>query len=441
MRIQSLQLNQIGVFENERIEFNPCPGKGKAEIHIFTGTNGSGKSTILQVIAFVEYFRRQYKILDNSVFNQYYRSNEFGNTFRKKLNGSFYVNFENELTFFLDKISFEPSTKDPNYIIYSGDEKINELNENYINKPMRHFTFAYSGYRFIDHEENINISQNKKFDILKKSLEFHKQNDDQDISLNQWLANKISQRNSAAYDGDKIGEKKYGQSIEILKKLCEDIIGYPIDFKFKHEALKVVVVQESRELDFDLLPDGLRSILSWLGDLIMRMDQLSWEGDINILERPFTLLLDEVEVHLHPYWQRRVLPVIQKSFPNAQVFISTHSPFVVNSVDNAWVYNLEVEKGNAHVRKLELSQDGNSITSVLRNIFGVKETFGPAIEKDLTIFKGLISKALDKSISSKEEKELAKIAQKLAQEGTELESVVGFEIRQVEKLNKKELAL
>ena len=77
----------------------------------------------------------------------------------------------------------------------------------------------------------------------------------------------------------------------------------------------------------------------------------------------------------------------------------------------------------------------------MRNIFGVKETFGPAIEKDLLKFKDLVSKALDRSITTKEEKELNKIAQNLAQEGTELESIVGFEMRQLEKMNKKEIAL
>ena len=48
MRIKSLQLNKVGGFENELIEFKPCPSKGKAEIHIFTGTNGTGQSTLLK---------------------------------------------------------------------------------------------------------------------------------------------------------------------------------------------------------------------------------------------------------------------------------------------------------------------------------------------------------------------------------------------------------
>ena len=63
-----------------------------------------------------------------------------------------------------------------------------------------------------------------------------------------------------------------------------------------------------------------------------------------IIEKNLILFLDEIEVHLHPAWQRKVLPVVQKLFKNSQIFISTHSPFVVNSVDDAWVYKLEVEE-------------------------------------------------------------------------------------------------
>ncbi|MBK7937436.1 MAG: ATP-binding protein [Lewinellaceae bacterium] len=54
--------------------------------------------------------------------------------------------------------------------------------------------------------------------------------------------------------------------------------------------------------------------------------QGKWENDTPVFERNFILFLDEIEVHLHPAWQRKILPAVQKLFPNAQIFISTHSP-------------------------------------------------------------------------------------------------------------------
>ena len=51
MKIRKLHLKNIGVFDDEEIEFKECPAKDKAEIHILTGVNGSGKTTILMALA------------------------------------------------------------------------------------------------------------------------------------------------------------------------------------------------------------------------------------------------------------------------------------------------------------------------------------------------------------------------------------------------------
>ena len=107
-----------------------------------------------------------------------------------------------------------------------------------------------------------------------------------------------------------------------------------MEFVFQYEPLNVGLKINDEELEFDVLPDGVKSIISWIADLLMRLDRLKWKDNINILDRNFILLLDEIEVHLHPAWQRKILPVVQKLFKNAQIFIATHSPFVVGSIDN-----------------------------------------------------------------------------------------------------------
>ncbi|MCM1539791.1 MAG: AAA family ATPase, partial [Blautia sp.] len=56
---------------------------------------------------------------------------------------------------------------------------------------------------------------------------------------------------------------------------------------------------------------------------------------------PGIVLIDEIELHLHISWQKRVLPFLTKAFPNVQFIIATHSPFVVSSIESAVVYDLE----------------------------------------------------------------------------------------------------
>ncbi len=95
----------------------------------------------------------------------------------------------------------------------------------------------------------------------------------------------------------------------------------------------------------------------------MRIDSLKWEDDSPIFEKNLILFLDEIEVHLHPAWQRKVLPVVQKLFKNSQIFVSTHSPFVVNSVDDAWVYKLKLEE-NGKAKVAECRQIGRRDTVI-----------------------------------------------------------------------------
>lgn len=443
MRIKSLQLNNVGVFENELIEFKPCPSKGKAEIHIFTGTNGTGKSTLLK--ALVAAFESAGVSDHEKVCNE--DTNSLSKYFRNKNeNSNCLIDINHKDLPIEIKYNSCPggaphihiSSKDPDFI-HDYRLTVDREDKHYINYCHDFCLFAYSGNRIINSSsnnlKNINNIQNPLFD----SLEFNKQANAA-FFIDKWLENSLLKESYASKQGLEKHQNNFKNIISTLEKAIGKIIGFDTKIRMDVKTLREpVIFYDDHEHGLDVLPDGLKSILSWLLDLCMRLETLQWMHDVPVFERNIILFLDEIEAHLHIEWQRKILPAIQELFPNAQIFISTHSPFVVNSIDDAWVYNLEVEKGNAHVRKVELSQDGKSFTSVLRNIFGVKETFGPAIEKDLTIFKGLISKALDKSITSKEEKELVKIAHKLVHEGTELESIVGFEMRQVEKLNEKEL--
>ena len=153
-----------------------------------------------------------------------------------------------------------------------------------------------------------------------------------------------------------------------------------------------------------------------------------------IFEREIILFLDEIEVHLHPAWQRKVLPVVQKLFKNSQIFVSTHSPFVVNSIDDAWVYKLELEDGKAKVAEILKSEDAWSYSYVLSEIFDIKEEFGIGVQKDLSKFKELRNKILEsKNGSQKTKKELLNLAKSLAVQSEELQTIVQFELRQLSK--------
>jgi predicted ATP-binding protein involved in virulence len=425
MKIRSLQLKNIGVFEDETIAFPENKEKGKqAEIHILTGQNGTGKTTILQALAssfdFTEIISQDGP---STKVKHFYNRVKAQNQIMKKLNEDVPANintyFENNgFHFIIEKNKYFVGTHDLINLTF----------------PLNFAGFAYSGYRFIENEENIHIREKENYNPLKNALEFVKNYGNDDYTLNQWLANTISKRSFAREAGSNDKADLISRNIKNLEQIIEQIIEMPIKFEPVYETgIKIVANVQGKKLDFDLLPDGLRSIISWLGDLIMRMDALKWKDDLPLFEREFILFLDEIEVHLHPYWQRKILPVVQKLFKNAQIFITTHSPFIVNSVDGAFIYELKLdEKGNCHCEKPQISSTAMPIDEVLEEIYEItpQQMYGKPLETEIEDFQTDLSKAYQKTKDFEKTKFLKK-AKDLALKSEELRNNVQFELRQL----------
>jgi predicted ATP-binding protein involved in virulence len=144
-------------------------------------------------------------------------------------------------------------------------------------------------------------------------------------------------------------------------------------------SLQPMLLMYHKRLDFSQLPDGVRSTVGWLADFLMRMDSHDWSPQE---ERACVLLLDEVDAHLHPKWQRSILPSIKQALPEVQVFATSHSPFVIASCAGARVHVLELdEEGRASNRPAEDAPIGASILATMQDIFGVDSRFDVETEK------------------------------------------------------------
>ncbi len=99
-------------------------------------------------------------------------------------------------------------------------------------------------------------------------------------------------------------------------------------------------------------------------------------------------MLDEIEGHLHPAWQRRILPAFQRLFPKAQIFVATHSPFVIASLNHGWIHQLCVGDEGVVTNKAPIqASKGDSYVSVVEDIMGVHEWYDPETEQLLTDFR------------------------------------------------------
>ena len=145
----------------------------------------------------------------------------------------------------------------------------------------------------------------------------------------------------AASNGKEEKAGKIKAWFERFEKLLQTI--FEDDFlklEFDEDTFKFKIIMKGREpFDFNTLSSGFAAVLDIVVDVIIRMEkQITTVFDFSI---PGIVLIDEIETHLHLALQKKILGLLTTIFPNVQFIVSTHSPFVINSIEDAIIYDLE----------------------------------------------------------------------------------------------------
>jgi predicted ATP-binding protein involved in virulence len=125
-----------------------------------------------------------------------------------------------------------------------------------------------------------------------------------------------------------------------VRAAIEQLVPGASDLRVDRRPQRMTVKLGDRRLDVASLSGGQLSLLAMVGDLARRLALLTPSG-LNPLDGDAIVLIDEVELHLHPGAQRTVMPTLRRVFPNAQFVISTHSPQVLSSLHQKNVRLLE----------------------------------------------------------------------------------------------------
>lgn len=126
-------------------------------------------------------------------------------------------------------------------------------------------------------------------------------------------------------------------------------------------------------LPVSLLSDGVRAMVSLVADLAFRCVKLNgFLGDQVLNETKGIVLIDEVDLHLHPSWQQTVLPNLLKIFPSIQFIVTTHSPQVLTTVKPECIRGLLLDKNLTVVKHDFDFSDGAETQVLLGDILGVE---------------------------------------------------------------------
>ncbi len=124
----------------------------------------------------------------------------------------------------------------------------------------------------------------------------------------------------------------------------------------------------ARAMELAQLSDGYRNLLAVVLDFARRLAQAhpTWP---NPLEAPGILLIDEIELHLHPRWQQRVIPSLRATFPNTQLIVTTHSPAVLTTVKREQIRLLASDHTFEEI-PADVGTYGAESSRVLAEVFG-----------------------------------------------------------------------
>ncbi len=382
--ISKIHINKVRHLENVDILLSETERKHL----ILTGKNGSGKTSLLQTIKgiFIALQTGFYKELPEYISRV------------KRCNAS------------VDSLKMELANSDlPEQIKIGHHRQINDL----LNQ-IKNDEIVIQRFSHIDVTFNNEIELQNKFSQGNLLLSFFNSKRTTELLLPtginkiqlkdtygveeranrdfvQYIVNLKADRSFARDDNDEKTIQEVDAWFYKFESALQEIFGdsrLKLEFDKKNYNFKIVT-STKESFDFITLSDGFSAIIEIVSELIMRMENKSSK----IYEIEGIVLIDEIETHLHIDLQKKILPFLTSFFPKIQFIVTTHSPFVLSSVDNAVIFDLETKQ-----RVEDLS--GYSMGAIVESYFD-SDTYSEEVKRKIKEYEIL----LNKDILTEEEKE------------------------------------
>jgi predicted ATP-binding protein involved in virulence len=388
MEIKRVILNNIGLFENLTIPLAPTE-QNPSNITVFVGNNGAGKTSVLKALAisiswFIARLRTEkgsgnpipedhilnaanaasieieicdsFGVSDNS--NQNESEHHFKWTLAKSRQGrkSQYTSNLYDCTRLADRyrdaLTHDYKTSLPLVAFYPVERVVLDIPlkirtkhvflqlDGYDNSLSQGVDFRRFFEWFREREDTENESGIPR-DVLNQLSSLAETNQD----VWRWL----NERNASAKD----------RQLTTVRTAIDQFMPHIDNLRVHRQPRLYMAIDKNGEtLNVAQLSQGEKSLMTLVGDIARRLAMLN-----PALENPLAghgiVLIDEVDLHLHPSWQRSLCDRLIETFPNCQFVLTTHSPLVISDCKNVLVYTL----ANGELRQLpsQYGQDANTV--------------------------------------------------------------------------------
>lgn len=343
MKVKKLQINSFRGFDNLNLEFN------QNQPTVFIGINGAGKSTILDCLAILlslltvkiehsqnlplSFNETDIKHGSLSTHNEIAISWEDSQEFRwsvskvmegkeKNISDDFY-----QLEALVKKI---PEASLPVIVYYPTNRAVFDIPLRIKNKhsfePKTALDEALTGGQ-------INF---------RRFFEWFRHREDWENEIFKYKPEEYPDR-----------------QLETVRMAISQLLDGFTNLRIQRLPLRMTVEKQGQEIIIDRLSDGEKCLLAMVGDLARRLAIANPNLD-NPLAGSGVVLIDEIELHLHPQWQREIVPKLIGTFPNCQFIITTHSPQVISHLKPESIYILESTSEGIIVKRPQSSFGRNS---------------------------------------------------------------------------------
>lgn len=321
--ISSLGIKKVRHLRNIKIPLS----ENQMKHLILTGKNGSGKTSIAEALA---------GYMNNVLNDEYFAAREqWMNNAKNKRNSAVQTQEDEAEIVRLEK-KFYGEKKDFNQSRNGLDIKFNlETSHIFALKDEKHYIVAYYKADRIFHAEPPKHVEKVELKDYYGLTEFPR-NEFVKYLLDLKMTEALARNNNKTEKADEI-HLWFVELENLLKQIFDD---ETVRLEFDEDTFKFHILQEGREpFDFNTLSSGYQAVLDIVLDIIMRMqNQTHHSFDFNL---PGIVIIDEIETHLHLELQRTILPFLTTFFPNIQFIVTSHSPFILNSIENVVIYDLE----------------------------------------------------------------------------------------------------
>ena len=339
LRIGGIQIKNIGAIQDLELIFNNS-------FNIICGKNGIGKTTILDCLA--QSFAQDSKIRRSA-------NSEQGKWGISWFNNSILTtqNYECQVRDF----ESNPRTRS-----FQNNPLINLAEKVIVFKTQRDILYSSLGAISSD-------AQKERANYMQEVVQGMSSHDIKRWFIHRYLFSHVPERGLTETQSS-----NYDLAVSCFSKLNEQIL-------FNHvasDSYDIMLDTPNGIIYFEYLSSGYKSCLAVILGLIKEVEFRYKNPGIKVEDFDGIIIIDEIDLHLHPEWQAKMYLILKEILPNAQIFTSTHSPHVIQIAESSEIIALIADENGKVCRNNIVNEEygcqGWTVEEILKDVMGMTET-------------------------------------------------------------------